>query len=129
MDLSSVESEMRRLSVAIDEGIETLKQQSAVLSQAEHDYRRAKAEAWVQCPNDKPEVKAGERAWTAARREAWVNAETAVLRQARDRADHLRDAAREAIRARQGQLSSLQTLLRAHQAEADFARTGPGWDA
>ena len=36
-----------------------------------------------------------------------------------------RDAAREAVRARQAQLSAWQTLVRAHQAEAEFARTGP----
>ena len=127
--LDDAQTEMLRLSRAIDAGIEFSKQHAIELSEAEATYRKAKAQAWITCPNDDPGVKAGEREWTAARREAWVNAQTADLRKARDLAEAMRDAAREAVRARQTQLSAWQTLVRAHQAEAEFVRTTPSWAA
>ena len=112
---------MLRLSRLIDAGIEMSRTQAVELADAENTYRKAKAYAWVQCPKDEP----GGREWTAARREAWVDAEVADRRRGRDLAEAMRDAAREAVRARQAQLSAWQTLVRAHQAEAEFARTGP----
>lgn len=127
--LAEAMEEMKRLSAQIDVGIQSSRQHAGELAQAEAAYRKAKAEAWILCPNDDPGVRAGEREWTAARREAWVNAKTADLRQARDLHEAMRDAAREAVRARQTQLSAWQTLVRAHQAEAEFARTAPGWAA
>lgn len=125
--LAEATTEMLRLSRAVDAGIDFSKQHSVELAQAEHDYRRAKSEAWIRCPNDDPSVPRGEREWTAARRSAWVDAESAGLRKARDLSEAMRDAAREAVRARQAQLSAWQTLVRAHQAEAEFARTSPEW--
>jgi len=35
----------------------------------------------------------------------------------------MRSAATEAVRSRRGQISALQSLLNAHRAEAEFART------
>lgn len=127
--LAEAQTEMLRLSRLIDAGIEASKEHAVKLAAAESTYRRAKAEAWVRCPNDDGSVPRGEREWTAARREAWVNAETAKLREARDLEDAMKDAAREAVRARQTQLSSWQTLVKAHQAEAEFARNAPAWAA
>lgn len=121
MALDEARTEMLRLSRLIDAGIEMSREQAVALAQAENEYRKAKAKAWVTCPTDA----AGEREWTAKRREAWVDGEVADLRKDRDLAEAMRDAAREAVRARQTQLSALQSLLRAHQAEAEFARTGP----
>lgn len=118
-------AEVERLVSLIDDGIAVMRKQSIALAQAEHDYRKAKAQAWVLCPTDDAGTKAGEREWTAARREAWVNGDTAELRQARDLAEAMRQAALEAVRARRAQLSALQTLLNAHAAEANMARTGP----
>lgn len=123
--LAEAQEEMKRLSRLIDAGIEMSRSQAVTIAEAENTYRKAKAQAWVRCPNDDSSVPRGERAWTAARREAWVNAETADLRQVRDLAEAMRDSAREAVRARQTQMSAWQTLVRAHQAEAEFARTGP----
>lgn len=129
LSLTEARDEMRRLSRLIDRGIQELRGQSLALAEAECVYRKAKSEAWVRCPNDDSGVKAGEREWTAARREAWVNAETADLRRDRDRAESMRDVAREAVRARRQQLSSWQTLVNAHEEEAGLARTGPEFAA
>jgi hypothetical protein len=129
MDLVEARTEMLRLSRLIDAGIEMSREQSHRIAEAEQTYREAKAEAWHRCPIDDPSVPRGEREWTAARREAWVNADTAALRKACDLAEAMRDSAREAVRARQTQLSAWQTLVRAHQAEAEFARTAPPWAA
>jgi hypothetical protein len=120
MDLAEAKTEMLRLSRLIDAGIESSKQNAVRLAESENAYRKGKAEAWVRCPRDAE----GEREWTAKRREAWVDGECADLRKDRDLAEAMRDAAREAVRARQTQLSAWQTLVRAHQAEAEFARTG-----
>lgn len=127
--LAEAMEEMKRLSSLIDAGVDFSKQHAVELASAEMAYRQAKAKKWLECPTDPSGTKSGERDWTAARREAWVNAETAELRQARDLAEAMRDAAREAVRARQTQLSAWQTLVRAHQAEAEFTRTGPQWAA
>lgn len=123
--LAEAQTEMLRLSRLIDAGVEASKDHAVKLATAEATYRKARAEAWLRCPKDAP----GEREWTAARREAWVDAECADLRKARDLEEAMKDAAREAVRARQTQLSSWQTLVRAHQAEAEFVRTTPAWAA
>lgn len=123
LDLTEAENEMHRLSKNVDKGIKTLQEESEAVAEAENVYRHAKADAWQRCPIDPADTKAGEREWTAARREAWVNAQTPDLRRDRDRAEAMRDAAREAVRARRQQLSMWQTLVNAHQAEAEFVRT------
>lgn len=125
MTPTEIAEEMRRLSTNIDKGIAELSLQSMALAEAEHEYRKVKAQKWSECPTDPPSVKAGEREWTAARREAWVNAESAGARYERDLAEGNRQTALEAIRARKTQLSAAQTLANAHAAEADLARTGP----
>jgi hypothetical protein len=118
--LDEARTEMLRLSRLIDAGIDYSKQHAVELASAENAYRLGKARGWLECPTDAE----GERKWTAARREAWVDGECADLRQARDLAEAMRDAAREAVRARQAQLSAWQTLVRAHQAEAELAKQG-----
>lgn len=125
MTPAEIADEMHRLSRNIDKGIGELRDQSIALAGAEHDYRKLKAAKWAECPTDDPSVKAGEREWTAARREAWVNAETAGARYERDHAEAMRQTALEAVRARRTQLSAMQTIANAHAAEAEFVRTGP----
>ena len=112
-------AELDRLSHLIDQGIAALREQSVALAQAESDYRKAKAEAWVTCPRD---ADPKDREWTAGRREAWVDAHTADLRYVRDLAEGTRQAALEAVRARRVQLSAAMTLVAAHRSEADLAR-------
>lgn len=108
------QNEVHRISNLIDEGIRALSQYAHEVAQAEHDYRKAKAIAWQTAP-----------AGTVPMREAWVDAETAEQRQRLDLAEGSRSAALEAVRSRRQQLSAIQSLLAAHKAEADFARTGP----
>jgi len=123
MNLAEAFAEAERLSRLIDAGIDALRTQSVALAEAERTYRKSKAEAWVRCPRDS-DPKA--RSWTAGRREAWVDAETADLRFERDVAEGMRQAALEAVRARRAQLSALQTLMNAHGEEAKFVRTTGG---
>jgi hypothetical protein len=123
---AELRTEAFRLSGLIDQGVTALREQSKALAQAERNYRRAKSEAWVRCPNDPHDRKGSEREWTAARREAWVDAECADLRYERDLAEGVRQAALEAVRSRRTQLSALQSLLAADREEAGLARTAGG---
>lgn len=114
MNLADVPDEMRRLSRLLDQGLAALRDQAREVAEAEQEYRKAKATAWLQAP-----------AGTVPEREAWVNGQTADLRYRRDLADGLRQAALEAVRSRRTQVSALQTLLNAHREETAFDRTGP----
>lgn len=114
LDFADVQAEMRRLSVLIDKGIEALTAQSRELAEAEAEYRKAKALAYVQITEG-----------TAAAREAAVNGAVADLRYKRDLADGMAKAALEAVRSRRTQVSALQTLVNASTEESKFARTGP----
>lgn len=113
--------EFLRLSQLLEEAHQQLSMQVALYAETEATYRRAKAEAWVLCPSD------DRREWTAARREAWVNAETSVERRNRDLAEGLRRASLEAIRSYRGQISALQTLVNSQIEEAKFAQTRPDY--
>lgn len=117
--------EFDRLSRQIDGALGLVKDNVRALADAESKYRRAKSEAWVTCPNDPAGVKAGEREWTAARRGAWVDAQTADLRAVRDIADGMVRAGMEAVKSRRTQISALQSLLGAAREEMAFSRTAP----
>ena len=121
MNIDQAFLEADRLSRLLDGGIEALRSASKEVAEAEMAYRKAKSEAWIRVPRDTD----GQRNWTAGRREAWVDSETAPLRYARDLAEGKRSSALEAIRARRTQVSMLQSMLNANRAEAEFARTGP----
>ena len=107
-------AEMQRLSGLIDRGIEALVEHANEMAQAEHDYRKAKAQAWLEAPQG-----------TVPVREAWVEAQTAELKRTLDLAEGMRQASLEAIRSRRQQLSAVQSLLAASKADADFHRTRP----
>lgn len=113
--LVEMQSELLRLSRLLDQGLQALRDQATEYADAEHDYRRAKAAAWLSAPEG-----------TVPEREAWVNGHTASERRRRDLADAMRTAALEAVRSRRGQLSAIQTLSNAHRAEAELAGRGPG---
>lgn len=125
IDMLEVADEMARLSRLIDQGLAAMRDQARELADSESAYRKAKSDAWMVCPNDPPGTKPADKDWTSAKREAWVNGQTADLRHRRDLADALRQAALEAVRSRRTQVSALQTLLNAEQEEARFARTAP----
>ena len=106
-------AEFSRLSRKLDQGLAYLREQTKEWAQAEHDYRLLRSECWVTAPEG-----------TVAEREAWVDGRTAKARYRRDLADGMRRAALEAVKSRQTQISSLQSLLKAHQAEAEIAKYG-----
>lgn len=113
MDLETLTAEAHRLSGLLDKGVAALREAGIAYAEAEHDYRKAKAEAYL--------VTGG----TVAEREAQAYGMVGDRRRSRDLADAGRVAALEAVRSRRTQLSALQSLLAAHRSEADFARTGP----
>lgn len=106
--------EIDRISGLIDEGIRSLVSSAQEVAQAEHDYRKAKAKAWMEAPQG-----------TVPVRESWVDSETAELKMRLDLAEGMRVASLEAVRSRRQQLSAVQSLLAAHKADADFHRTRP----
>lgn len=112
--IDDMAEEMARLSRLLDQGLQALRDQAREVAESEQAYRRLKAEAWLQAPEG-----------TVSERSAWVDGKTADARFARDLAEGMRTAALEAVRSRRTQVSALQSLLAAHRAEADFARTGP----
>jgi hypothetical protein len=110
-DLTELVAEARRLSGLIDAGVRALRESSAALAEAEHAYRRSKAEAWVVCRGD-----------LAKEREAHVDSACADLRRDRDLREGERQAALEALRSRRVQLSALQSILAATRSEMELAR-------
>lgn len=118
-------AEFDRLSGLVDASLAFWKEQIRAYADAERDYRKAKSEAWVRCPNDERGMKLHEKEWTAARREAWVDAETADLRAVRDIAKGMVDAAQEAVKSRRAQISALQSSLGALREELEYERTVP----
>ena len=113
MDLETLTAEAYRLSGLLDRGVTALRESAVAYAEAEHAYRRGKAEAYLSTVG------------TVAEREAQAYGVVGDLRRDRDLADAARLAALEAVRSRRTQLSALQSLLAAHRSEADFARVGP----
>lgn len=114
VDLDQARDEMVRLSELIDSGVDAMRAAARDYAQAEHDYRKAKAAAWLAAPRG-----------TVPEREAWVNAETAELRRKRDVSEGIKQAALEAIRSRRTQLSAWQSFLAATREEMGMGRYGP----
>lgn len=110
-DVSDLVHEARRLSSLIDAGVKALHESARSLADAEHAYRRAKAEAWVMVKGE-----------LAKDREAQVDAAVADLRRERDLCEGQRLAALEALRSRRTQLSALQSILAATRSEIELAR-------
>lgn len=115
MNIDQFNTERIALSRMLDAGLAQLREQAGIYARAEAEYRHAKARAWLTAPQG-----------TVPEREAWVNGETAELRERRDVADGLRQAALEAVRSRRAQLSALQSLLAAHREEAGMVRYEQG---
>lgn len=113
IDLSEALDEVRQLRDDMHRAQDWLRDNAPLSSQAEADYRKARANAWVEVEG------------TAAHREAQVDALTADLRYQRDLAEKLERAALEKIRSCRQEISLYQSLLAAHRAEAEFSRVGP----
>ena len=110
-DLETLTAEAWRLSQLLDKGLAALREAGVAYAEAEHQYRSAKAMAYL-------ETESG----TVAEREAHVYAIMGEHRRTRDLADGQKVAALEAVRSRRAQLSALQTLIAAHRAEVELAR-------
>ena len=113
MDSETLTAEAWRLSGLLDKGVLALRDAALAYAEAEHEYRLAKAKAYLTTGG------------TVAEREALTYEMVGDLRRDRDAADAVRLAALEAVRSRRTQLSAVQSVLAAHRSEADFARTGP----
>ena len=97
MDLATLTAEAMRLSALIDKGVAALHDAAICYAQAEHEYRRQNAMAYL-------ETESG----TVAEREAHTYALVGDYRLDRDMADAAKVAALEAVRSRRTQLSALQ---------------------
>jgi hypothetical protein len=106
--------EMRRLSRLLDSGLQALRDQAKEYAEAEDAYRMARATAYLTSTG------------TVDERKAHADLATSEERRRAHLADGMRSAATEAVRSRRGQISALQSLLNAHRAEAEFARTTNG---
>jgi hypothetical protein len=110
VDLREAIKEAKRLSNLLEAGLDVLRSTAQELAEAEREYRKGKALAWVNRTQG-----------TAAERAALVDSDTADLRYVRDLKEGMRRAALESVRARSQQISMLQTLVNAHKSEGDFA--------
>jgi len=115
-EVAKIAESMRDVCTRIDSGVQTLADQARAEASAERDYRRGLGEAWVRLDRD---------GTTAAERSAMVDDTCADLRYERDVARGMWTTAREALRARQAELSAWQSLLKIEQAEVDMAAYGP----
>lgn len=111
----NIADEMFRLSGLLDKAITALREQAVEYADAENEYRMAHAKAYV------------ETVGPAHMRKANADLATPDERRRAHLADGMRQAALEAVRSRRAQISACQSLLNADKAEAEFARTGPGF--
>lgn len=111
MNLPELTAEARRLSDLLDNGLKVLRESAIQLAHAENAYRKGVAQAWLVAPEG-----------ISPARQAWVDAECADLRMARDLADAERSTAGQAVKARGVQLTLMMSLMAAHKAEVGLAR-------
>ncbi len=114
MNAAELAREGEELVALLDEAQTFYEEKVAEAAAAECTYRKARQEALVRCPSG-----------TVDEKKAWVDAETADLRYARDLAVGLEKGGLELIRSRRQMLSLLQSRSNASREEAAFARTGP----
>lgn len=113
VSLMDLTSELFRRSNLVDEAIEELKVRAREAAGADHEYRLSRARAFLATSGNIPE------------REAQATIAVGDLRRIAKTAEDLKMAAAQSLKARTTQLSAVQTMARAVQAERDLARTGP----
>lgn len=113
MNTLDIADDMRRLSGLLDEALTGLIEWTHKEAEAERDYRKALAKAWVRLEGPQKQ------------REVLAHAECADDKYAALLAAGMSRAALEAVRSKRSQISALQSLSNAYKSEADFARTGP----
>jgi hypothetical protein len=114
VNLPEATEQLLTLSRQLHGALDWLRDSAEDSADKERQYRKARALAWVNNTEG-----------TAGFREAQVDSDTADLRYERDLAEKLEKAAVEKIRGVRQEIGAWQTLLAAHRAEAEFARTGP----
>ncbi len=114
MNAQEMATEGARLSKLLDDALNYVGRQVKEAAEAEREYRKDKALAWLQAPSG-----------TVPEREAWVNGQTADQRFRRDLADGMRRAGMEAVHSRRQQISLLQSVANAYKAEAEFIGRAP----
>ncbi len=117
-EVTALAADIRTTCDRINAAVHGLVEHAKAEAEAERTYRKAAAVMWIEVSTTRDRT-------TAAEREAAVKAATADERYARDVARGMWTASREAVRARQQELSALQSLLKVEQAEVDMARFGP----
>lgn len=113
-DTDDLIAEGFRLSQLLDDALAFFRNQVEEAASLEHDYRKARSEAWQMAPDGR-----------AREEEDWVKASTAGARERRDVAEGMKRAAVEAIRSRRQQISLVQSAMSARKSETEFAATGP----
>lgn len=108
-----IEKEIMRFSHLLDAGLAKLRETAQEYATADVAYKRAYSEAFLRAGG------------TVAEREQVAVDASLTEREAVKNLEGLNVAALEAVRSRRTQISALQSLLAAHKAEAEFARTGP----
>ena len=114
MNADELAQEALRLSRRLERATDTIRDQAPILAGSEHDYRKAKAQAWLSAPEG-----------TVPEREAHVQGVTAELRRARDYAQHMQRAAIEASRNMRQQISVLQSIAKLATTEVEAFAYGP----
>lgn len=109
-------AELLRLSSLMDEANRAVRDRGRKQAEAERDYRKARALAWL------------ETTGTAQERKDAVDASTADRRYERDLAESDHRAAWEAVRNYRTQVSALQTIAGLERETAALAATGPQVD-
>lgn len=105
------------ISQAMDATIISLKLAVRDSAEKEREYRKLKAQKWV-------EARASEDVKQAKDREAWVDGQCADIRFKRDLADGMRSALMEEVRNLRAQMSYSQSLMRADAEEKDMYMHG-----
>jgi hypothetical protein len=101
LDYDDARAALRECATARRQAREWKQQAMHEAAVAEHNYRKARAEAWARCSSDK----------IAKEKEDWVNAETVTARQTRDLAVSLVKAADERLAEIDADRSSVHRLV------------------
>ena len=114
MNLAEIESEIMKFSHLLDESLAYARKKVHEHAKADVAYKGKYAEAFLRVEG------AG-----VLREQLALTPEVLQAREEAQLASDMVKVALSAIQARRTQISALMTLLSAHRAEAEFARTGP----
>jgi hypothetical protein len=119
--ISELVEELREKLDNVDESIGELYGANAKYAEAEHEYRMARARAWIQTVEEYKSKPRSERP-TVDHIEAIVDLSVEKERFRAKLAEGIKEAAMESVRSRRTQLSAVQTVANAYRAEIEFSR-------